>query len=884
MGNSNINEAITSTDNDVSYVTPEQFGAVGNGVNDDTEALKAMFSAAQTSGQQVVLKSGCTYLISEELEYTVAKANFNGNWATIKVADSVLQTDRINSVIKINILGGTDAKYNMGSFCNLIIDCNLGRATHALHIVNEGKTNYSHIFVKNPAVYGIYSYGGNGASFTYIHGVRSGITEPAVSPLPSDMSKCSTMLYLGCTDTCVSDCEAVDFENGFLTGASGNYFKKCHACCLFNTDVMTYATSFVIWNSVATFTQCTVDSTKYGFKFFNAGRAQITNCSNEYNSTYSENATNLGAPYVLYYETNSNNSNNSTNRGTGTIVTNCRFKSSFTSGSGITCKFDNLGNTGDGLICIDNRPLNLDSVHVMVLGDSGYITPEQFGAVGDGVNDDTKALQDMFLAAQNSGQQAVLKSECTYLITEELEYTVAKANFNGNWATIKVADSVLQTDRINSVIKINILGGTDAKYNMGSFCNLIIDCNLGRATHALHIVNEGKTNYSHIFVKNPAVYGVRSYDGNEASFTYIHGVRSGISEPAVTSVSLNKQPPSDRRMCSTMLFLGCADTYVSDCVAVDFENGFLTGAADNHFNKCHAWCAYNENIMRYATSFVIWGGVATFTQCAVDSTKYGFEFFNAGRALITNCINGYNSVYINNAKDDNAKDDNAKDDNAKDDNAKDDNTEADNTEADNTGADNTKAFGSPYVLYYETDRFKSTCRGTGTVVTNCEFKSPFTSESGITCKFDNLGNTGDGLVSIDYRPLDLDSVHVTALDDLSRMVNGEKGVTPNTNQVSMVKSSKCRYMGHNGIINVHLIIVLNQCSLTNGKAIHITDMPFANAGDKEIVVGVTSKGTLLKATMGNNTTWFSITSLSGENVNFADDEEIHFNLTYKYKE
>ena len=91
-------------------------------------------------------------------------------------------------------------------------------------------------------------------------------------------------------------------------------------------------------------------------------------------------------------------------------------------------------------------------------------------------------------------------------------------------------------------------------------------------------------------------------------------------------------------------------------------------------------------------------------------------------------------------------------------------------------------------------------------------------------------------------------------------------------------------MGYNGIINVHLIIVLNQCSLTNGKAIHITDMPFANAGDKEIVVGVTSKGTLLKATMGNNTTWFSITSLSGENVNFADDEEIHFNLTYKYKE
>lgn len=495
---------------------------------------------------------------------------------------------------------------------------------------------------------------------------------------------------------------------------------------------------------------------------------------------------------------------------------------------------------------------NINEAITSTDNDVSYVTPEQFGAVGDGVNDDTEALKAMFSAAQTSGQQVVLKSGCTYLISEELEYTVAKANFNGNWATIKVADSVLQTNRLNSVIKINISSETNAKNSMGSFCNLIIDCNLGRATHAIYIENAEKTDYSHIFVKNPAVYGIRSYGGNEASFTYIHGCRSGISEPAVSKVLADGQQPSDRKLCSTMLYLGCADTYVSDCVAVDFENGFLTGASDNHFNKCHVWCSSNTNIMRYATSFVIWGGLATFTQCTVDSTKYGFEFFNNGKALITNCVNGYNSAYSKDAQ----------------------------------------TYGAPYVLYYapesksdsNANSNKSTNRGTGTIVTNCGFKSPFTSESGITCKFDNLGNTGDGLVSIDYRPLDLDSVHVTALDDLSRMVNGEKAVTPNTNQVSMVKSSKCQYIGHNGIINAHLIIVLNQCTLENNTSIHITDMPFANAGDKDIVIGVTSKGTLLKAAMETNTAAFSITSLSGDAVNFADDEEIHFNLTYKYNE
>ena len=365
-----------------------------------------------------------------------------------------------------------------------------------------------------------------------------------------------------------------------------------------------------------------------------------------------------------------------------------------------------------------------------------YVTPEMFGAKGDGVTDDTAALQQMFSQAGINNQAIKLGNSKTYLVSNTLRYDVNRANFDGNFSTIKVSDSCQKQDEtyygsepkvtgswsLNSVITVNIKSGNDAKYNIGSFKKLIIDCNNGLAKHGLKIENEGKTNYAHIMVRNPALYGIRSYGGNEATFSFINGTRSGISEAAKDLITGGYRK-GDERLVSTMLFLGCADTYVTDSISVDFECGFLTGGADNHFNRCHAWCAYNTNIMSHSTSFTVWGGVATFSQCMIDSTKYGFKFFNAGRALINNCLNGYNQVY----------------------------------------KDNLKTFGIPYLTYFatasDTPNYKSTNRGTGTIMTNNEWKADV-----IGCNFDNLGQDGDGYISVDYLPINMKNAHVRALD------------------------------------------------------------------------------------------------------------------------
>jgi hypothetical protein len=51
------------------YVTPEQYGAVGDGGNDDTAAMIAAMNAAVTNGQTLELRMGATYLLNTWTAY-----------------------------------------------------------------------------------------------------------------------------------------------------------------------------------------------------------------------------------------------------------------------------------------------------------------------------------------------------------------------------------------------------------------------------------------------------------------------------------------------------------------------------------------------------------------------------------------------------------------------------------------------------------------------------------------------------------------------------------------------------------------------------------------------------------------------------------------------
>jgi len=93
--------------------TPEQFGAVGDGVTDDSDALISALASAKT----VTMRSGAVYLVSKPLKMSPGQL-LNGNGATLKRANQVTTTmvgDLAHvSTNVITVAAGDGAKFKVG--------------------------------------------------------------------------------------------------------------------------------------------------------------------------------------------------------------------------------------------------------------------------------------------------------------------------------------------------------------------------------------------------------------------------------------------------------------------------------------------------------------------------------------------------------------------------------------------------------------------------------------------------------------------------------------------------------------------------------------------------------------------------------------------------
>lgn len=112
------------------YVTPEDFGAVGDGVTDDTSAINKALEHTD-----VLNMNAKTYLVSADLETTIAimaiGKTINGNGATIKIKPvsgeyySIIRAKGNTRISNLTIIGerddhiGTSGQWGMGiSLCN----------------------------------------------------------------------------------------------------------------------------------------------------------------------------------------------------------------------------------------------------------------------------------------------------------------------------------------------------------------------------------------------------------------------------------------------------------------------------------------------------------------------------------------------------------------------------------------------------------------------------------------------------------------------------------------------------------------------------------------------------------------------------------------------
>lgn len=87
-------------------------------------------------------------------------------------------------------------------------------------------------------------------------------------------------------------------------------------------------------------------------------------------------------------------------------------------------------------------------INKFIFGALGYVTPEMFGAIGNGITDDTKALND----ALRYGYTILLQPKTTYLVTGGL-YIRHSVNIEGNYSQIIVNDYQPKSDDIYGLIR-----------------------------------------------------------------------------------------------------------------------------------------------------------------------------------------------------------------------------------------------------------------------------------------------------------------------------------------------------------------------------------------------------------------------------------------------
>ena len=136
------------------HVTPEMFGAVGDGVADDTDAVQSAFY----SGKPVIAECGKTYKTTSPITLVdVPYVNFNHS--TIKAAHA-------QSAVVVN-----NTQTMFGYIANMVIDCN-NTAECGLYVLNGKRNIYSGFVIKNCVSRGAYfrDAGGSAVRDMYLYG------------------------------------------------------------------------------------------------------------------------------------------------------------------------------------------------------------------------------------------------------------------------------------------------------------------------------------------------------------------------------------------------------------------------------------------------------------------------------------------------------------------------------------------------------------------------------------------------------------------------------------------------------------------------------------------------------------------------------------------
>lgn len=340
----------------------------------------------------------------------------------------------------------------------------------------------------------------------------------------------------------------------------------------------------------------------------------------------------------------------------------------------------------DELSALDTRMNNFD-LKLNTLNE--YITPEMFGAKGDGVTDDTNAIQQAINKAVETKKDIFLQNK-TYLTSQPLQiqekFTMRGISYTDEYygqACIKNNSTnifVSKTDELEAGIKIlnikfigtkNFIANTTFKWSQIRHCSFVGFSKVFKSTTFLGCW------LTDLFINNIKTIGTLGGSDNNFNNWFIngHSATQGDNEPLITVYGCSLSRFTN--IYCTGVEVGEQNTYGSNIVL------FIDGYSKNLvFDKC--WFDYaNSNLikikgrendipasavnnitfnqcclrggcLKVRSSYVdvdLCSGI-TFNQCFFDKhhdgvpSVEGYTIFNIGNKLVVGFVNNNNTYMI----------------------------------------------------------------------------------------------------------------------------------------------------------------------------------------------------------------------------------------------
>lgn len=243
-------------------------------------------------------------------------------------------------------------------------------------------------------------------------------------------------------------------------------------------------------------------------------------------------------------------------------------------------------------------------VHGNQLSVSGeFISPEKYGAVGDGVTDDAQAIQSAFDESASRNIPVMFGYGNTYAIASTVTFRKRQAIY-GNSSTIKAIRQMT-----NALVIQTETQHVTSSIGRGLLENVTIDCN-ALAQNGIYVQHATAFDLQNIDVLRFKGHGIHINSGFEL---FCNNIRLAVGGTTAIPSAIG----------TVGIYMDTYDSHFSNIVPINAEIGVVDKKGGNFYYGLHGWNT-REDIMP-TTIMVDLYGAGSFVNCYNDTNAIGVK-------------------------------------------------------------------------------------------------------------------------------------------------------------------------------------------------------------------------------------------------------------------